>query len=501
MSGALERDGCAPEPADTRTDALPHSVPKLETGIPGFDAVTMGGLPARRATVLAGQAGSGKTVFAAHFLAEGVRRGQPGVFVTLEEPGKDLRANLSTLGWDIPAWERQGDFAFVDASPLIRDGGDVPSYNFDTLTAQIGHAVDATGADRLVLDSLNTVLAFETSAALARQRLRALISSLRGMGLTVMLTVETPGDPGTTLSRYGLEEFVADNVVLLRHIHEGNVRRRSVEVLKMRGAMHRKGDYPFTVQPGQGIVVLPHPVIEDQDPAAPARIPTGNAGVDRMSHGGYFQDSTVLISGPTGTGKTLLSTQFLAAGAEAGERTLLFAYEESAGQLVRNAASWGVDLQRHLDAGRLRIIARYPEIASLDDHLVELMELVEEHQPQRIAIDSLSSLERIGTPSSYRRFLTALTAFVKNHRVATLLTLNSSQLIGGANQSEGEIATMSDGLVLLRYAEVGGQVQRALTLLKLRGTGHDHEVRQYTISDEGLVVGEPLATLPGASSA
>jgi circadian clock protein KaiC len=308
-----------------------------------------------------------------------------------------------------------------------------------------------------------------------------------------MLTVETPGDPGTTLSRYGLEEFVADNVVLLRHIHEGTVRRRSVEVLKMRGAMHRKGDYAFTVLPGQGIVVLPQAVIEDQHPAAPARIPTGNAGLDEMSHGGFFRDSTVLITGPTGTGKTLLSTQFLAAGADEGERTVLMAYEESAGQLVRNAAAWGVDLQPHLDADRLRIVARYPEIAALDDHLVELMELVDEYRPQRIAIDSLSSLERIGTGPSYRRFLTGLTAFVKNHGIATLLTLNSSTLIGGATSNEGEIATMSDGLILLRYAEVDGRVQRALTLLKLRGTGHDHDVRQYTITDDGLVVGDPLA--------
>ena len=469
-----------------------QSVPKLETGIPGFDAVTMGGLPRRRATVLAGQAGSGKTVFASHFLAEGVRRGQPGVFVTLEEPAADLRANLATLGWDPREWEERQDFAIVDASPLVRDDGELQTYNFDTLAAQIGHAVDQTGAERLVLDSLNTVLAFESNTALARQRLRSLIAALRGMGLTIMLTVETPGDPGTTLSRYGLEEFVADSVVLLRHIHEGTVRRRSVEVLKMRGAMHRKGDYSFTVLPGQGIVVLPQAVISDEGDDVPGRIATGNAGLDEMSHGGFFGDSTVLITGPTGTGKTLLSTQFLAAGAAKGERTIHMAYEESAGQIVRNAAAWGVDLAPHLAADRLRIVARYPEVASLDDHLVELMELVDEYQPSRLAIDSLSSLERIASPASYRRFLTSLTAFVKNNRIATLLTLNSSTLIGAATSSEGEISTMSDGLVLLRYAEVEGRVQRAITLLKLRGTGHDHQVRDYVITDNGLIVGDPL---------
>ncbi|MCA1713374.1 MAG: circadian clock protein KaiC [Actinobacteria bacterium] len=468
------------------------SVPKIETGIPGFDDVSMGGLPLRRATVVAGQAGSGKTVFAAHFLAEGVRRGQPGVFVSLEEPAADLRANMSTLGWDVATWEAAGDFAYVDASPLVRDDGDTASYNFDTLAAQIGHAVDATGADRLVLDSLNTVLAFEQNAAHARQRLSSLIRELRGMGLTIVLTVETPDDPGTTLSRYGLEEFVADGVILLRHIHEGVVRRRSLEVLKMRGAMHGKGDFGFSILPGKGLVVLPQPVIEDQEPAPPVRITTGNEGLDRMSAGGFFADSTVLVMGSTGTGKTLLATQFVAAGADAGERTMFFAYEESAGQVARHALAWGIDFAPHREADRLRIVARYPEGASLDDHLVELMDLIEDYRPQRIAIDSLTSLERVGSPTSYRRFLTGLTAYVKNNSIGTLLTKNSNTLLGGATTTESEIGTMSDGLVLLRYAEIEGRVERALTLLKLRGTRHDLDVRRYEISEDGLVLGESL---------
>jgi circadian clock protein KaiC len=491
VRGARAADAVVLGEQDTLGTRLGLSVPKMPTGIPGFDAVTMGGLPRRRATVLAGQAGSGKTVFGAHFLAEGMRRGEPGVFVTLEEPAGDLRANLATLGWDIEAWEAAGDFAIVDASPLIRDDGAANAYNFETLAAQIGHAVDRTGADRLVLDSLNTVLAFEDNVALARQKLRRLISSLRGMGLTVILTVETPDDPGVTLSRFGIEEFVADCVILLRHIHEGKVRRRSVEVLKMRGAMHRKGDYGFTVLPGQGVVVLPQAVIQYGQEINPRRVSSGNSGVDEMSGGGFFQDSIVLVSGPTGSGKTLLGSQFLAAGGDAGDRVLLFSYEESPGQLFRNAASWGIDLVKHQESGNLKVVALYPEVASLDDHLIEIMEIVDTYQPKRIVIDSLSSLERIGSTSAYREFVLGMAAFVKQEQITTLVTMTTQNLLGGDSLSDGHISTLTDAILVLRYARAPGRIDRVMSLLKMRGSAHDRMVRSYDITETGLQVGEP----------
>lgn len=490
VRGARAADAVVLGDQDTLGTRAGRSVPKVETGIPGFDAITMGGLPCRRATVLAGQAGSGKTVFAAHFLAEGVRRGQPGVFVTLEEPASDLRANMATLGWDAVAWEATGDLAIVDASPLIRDNGAVASYNFETLAAQIGHAVDATGAERLVLDSLNTVLAFEESVAIARQKLRQLITALRGMGLTVLLTVETPDDPGTTLSRFGIEEFVADSVVLLRHIHEGKVRRRSVEVLKMRGAMHRKGDFGFTVLPGQGVVVLPQAVIQYGQQTQPRRVSSGVAGLDELSGGGFFHDSIILVNGPTGTGKTLTGTEFLNAGAEAGERVLLLSYEESPGQLFRNAAAWGIDLVKHQEAGLLKVVALYPEVASLDDHLIEIMEVVDAFKPTRIVVDSLSSLERIGSSATYREFVIGLTSFVKQEEITMLVTLSTESLLGGTTTpSEGHISTLTDVIVLLRYAAEPGAIRRAVTLMKMRGSAHDPSVRSYTITAQGMQVG------------
>jgi circadian clock protein KaiC len=478
---------------DTLGTRSGRSVPKLETGIPGFDAVTMGGLPRRRVAVVAGQAGSGKTVFAAHFLAEGVRRGEPGVFVTLEEPAADLRANLRTLGWDVDAWEAAGDFEIVDASPLIRDGGEIAPYSFDALAAQIGQAVDRTGAERLVLDSLNTVLGFEDSPAAAGADARRLVAELRTMGLTVVVTVETPDDPGHTLSRYGIEEFVADSVVLLRHVREGKVRRRSLEVLKMRGAMHRKGDYAFTVLPGQGIVVLPQAVIQHDQALFPDRRPTGNAGLDEMTRGGFFAGSVILVNGPTGCGKTLMATEFLAGGAEAGERVLMLAYEESPGQIFRNAAAWGKDFVGYQQDGLLTLVALYPEVASLDDHLVEIMDLVDRLRPTRLVVDSLSSLQRIGTSGSYREFIIGLTAFARQEGITTLVTLSTSTLTGEATADDGDISTLTDAIVLLRYTEEGAEIERAMTLLKMRGTGHDSSVRRYTIGSDGLTVGEPFA--------
>jgi circadian clock protein KaiC len=475
------------------------SLAKVPTGIAGFDHVSMGGLPARRATVVAGQAGSAKTIFAAQFLAEGVRRGEPGVFVTLEEPAKDLRANLRTLGWDVESWEAAGDWRFVDASPLVTADGDEPRarYSLETLAAQIGHAVDATGAERVALDSLNGVLALDSDAAAARQHLRGLISALRGMGLTIVLTVETPGDPGGTLSRYGVEEFVADNVVLLRNVREGSFRRRTLEVLKMRGAMHQKGDVGFTVVPGQGLVVLPVTAPHAEQDHETARVSTGNPGLDGLMHGGVLRASSTLLSGPTGTGKTLLSTQFAADGATRGERVLFMAYEETREQVHRNGASYGHDFQALEDQGLLHVVPLYPEVASLDDHLVEIRDLVTRLQPTRLVIDSLSALERLGSQASYREFVIGVTSFVRSVGLASLMTASSPHLVGGTSVTESHISGLIDAIVVLRHVETASSLRRGILVLKMRGSSHEHEIRELLIGPHSMEVGEVFAGVGG----
>ncbi len=472
------------------------SVPKLATGIAGFDHVSMGGLPAGRATVLAGQAGSAKTVFSGQFLAEGVRRGQPGVFVTLEEPAGDLRANLGTLGFDVAAWEGAGDWRFVDASPLSTGTGAAP-YSLETLTAQIGHAVDATGAQRLVLDSLNGVLDLHEDAAVARQLLRRLIADLRGLGLTVLLTVETPGDPGGTLSRYGIEEFVADNVVLLRNVREHAFRRRTVEVLKMRGAMHHKGDVPFTVVSGEGVVVLPVGRPDESGTDLDVRVSTGNAGIDALAHGGLFRGSSTLVSGPTGTGKTLMAVQFAASGAANGDRVLLMAYEETREQVLRLGTAWGHDLAEYERQGLLTIVSLYPEVASLEDHLVEIRSLVERTSPSRLVVDSLSALERLASAESYRSFVIGLTSYVRQTGLASFLTVSAPHLVGGTSVTESHISGLIDAIIVLRYVEVDSALKRGILVLKMRGSSHDQRIHELDIGEGAMTVGEPFHGLNG----
>ena len=489
----------APLPLGVDGSESGASVPKVETGIPGFDHVAMGGLPRRRATVVAGQAGRAKTVFAGHFLAEGVRRGQPGVFVTLEEPAADLRANLRTLGADVEAWEAADDWRFVDASPLVRSSGGptVAAYSLEVLTAQIGQAVDITGAERLVLDSLNAVMSLHDDPAVARQLLRRLISDLRAMGLTVLMTVETAGDPGTTLSRYGIEEFVADTVVLLRNTLDGKFRRRTVEVLKMRGAMHLKGEVPFTVLPGQGVVVLPILEPAQAPNTFDERVTTGNAGLDELTHGGWYRDASVLVSGPTGAGKTLMATEFVTGGLARGERVLLVSYEETREQVLRNARGWGHDLAGYEDQGLLQIVAVYPEVASLDDHLVALKDLVERFSPARVAVDSLSALERIGSASSYREFVIGWTSYVKQSGIAAFMTAAAPSLTGGTSVTDSHISALIDAIVLVRYVEGFGSLHRGVVVLKTRSSAHEHEIREFVIDDTGMHIGERFTSISG----
>lgn len=233
-------------------------VEKLATGIAGFDSISNGGIPKGRTTLIAGTAGSGKTIFAAQFLAEGIsKEHEPGVFVTFEESPQDISKNLSSLGWTIRAWETERQWLFVDASPNVaeepvRSG----SYDLAALLARIEHAVNKIGAKRVAMDSLGAIFSRLQEISLIRRELFRIASALKKMGVTAVMTAERTLEYGET-TRYGVEEFVADNVIILRNVLEAEKRRRTVEILKFRGTSHQQGEFAFTIMPAQGIVIVP----------------------------------------------------------------------------------------------------------------------------------------------------------------------------------------------------------------------------------------------------
>jgi circadian clock protein KaiC len=477
------------------------SITKLPTEIHGFDLIACGGLPEGRATLVAGSSGSAKTVFAAQFLAAGIlERQEPGVFVTFEETPEDLRRNFLGLGWDIASWEAAGLWAFVDVSP---EPGEPPifagGYDLGALMARVQYAVKKVNAKRLVLDALGGVFSQFPDESTVRAELFRLTRSLRGLGVTALITAER-GEEYGSVSRFGVEEFVSDNVLILRNVLDEEVRRRTLEILKFRGTDHLKGEWPFTIVPGRGIVAIPLAALELKQKSSDVRISSGNPLLDQMCGGGFFRDSIILVSGATGTGKTLLSTEFIGGGARAGERCLLFAFEESREQLFRNASGWGTDFATMEADGLLKVVCTYPESTTLEDTLILIKETIEEFGPSRVAIDSLSALERVAPVKSFREFVIGLTSSIKDKEVPALFTATTDSLLGGSSITEAHISTITDSIILLRYVELFGEIRRGLTVLKMRGSWHEKVIREFTIDGGGLHVGQPFRNVSGILS-
>jgi circadian clock protein KaiC len=316
------------------------------------------------------------------------------------------------------------------------------------------------------------------------------------MGVTAVLTAEQPHDYGAT-SRHEVEEFVADNVLILRNVLEEEKRRRTVEILKFRGTAHQKGEFPFTIGPVGGLIIIPLPTIDLKQKSSAVRISSGNSELDKMCGGGFFRDSAILVSGATGTGKTLMVSEFMAGGAADNERCLLFAFEESWEQLLRNAGGWGIDFERMQREDRLKVVCEYPEIFGLEDRLITMKKIINDFKPQRVALDSLSALERASSRKGFREFVLSLTSFIRNQEMTGLFTTTTPTLLEGTSVTEAHISTLTDTTILLRYVEMYGEIRRGLTVLKMRGSLHDSNIREFTIDGRGMHIGQPFRNIAG----
>ncbi|HEY9896432.1 MAG TPA: circadian clock protein KaiC [Candidatus Sericytochromatia bacterium] len=474
-------------------------VQKIRTLIEGFDDISHGGVPAGRTTLISGTSGTGKTLLAVQFLYQGiVDFDESGVFVTFEESPADVIKNAFSFGWDLQKFINEGKLFILDASP-DPEGQDVAG-NFDlsALIERIQYAIRKYKARRVSIDSVTAVFQQYDSAGVVRREIFRLVARLKQVGATTLMTTERVEEYGP-VARFGVEEFVSDNVVIIRNVLEGERRRRTIEILKLRGTTHMKGEYPFTIT-NNGINIFPLGAMRLTQRSSNVRVSSGVKTLDEMCGGGFFKDSIILATGATGTGKTMMVSKFLQDACQRGDRAILFAYEESRAQLSRNASSWGIDFEELEQKGVLRIICAYPESAGLEDHLQIIKTEIAEFKPSRIAIDSLSALARGVSNNAFRQFVIGVTGFAKQEEITGFFTNTSDQFMGSNSITDSHISTITDTILMLQYVEIRGEMARAINVFKMRGSWHDKGIREYTISERGPQIKESFRNFEGIIS-
>ncbi|MBZ8182562.1 MAG: circadian clock protein KaiC [Oscillatoria sp. PMC 1051.18] len=459
-------------------------VQKIRTMIEGLDEISHGGLPIGRTTLVSGTSGTGKTLLAIQFLYNGIKYfDDPGVFVTFEESPSDIIQNAHSFGWELQELINEGKLFILDASPDPEGQEVVGNFDLSALIERIQYAIRKYKAKRVSIDSVTAIFHQYDGASVVRREIFRLVARLKQVGVTSIITTERTEEYGS-VARFGVEEFVSDNVAIVRNVLEGERRRRTIEILKLRGTTHMKGEYPFTIT-NNGINIFPLGAMRLTQRSSNVRSSSGIKTLDEMCGGGFFKDSIILATGATGTGKTLLVSKFLQEGCRQGERSILFAYEESRAQLSRNASSWGIDFEEMEQKGLLKLLCTYPESAGLEDHLQIIKSEIQEFKPSRIAIDSLSALARGVTNNAFRQFVIGVTGYAKQEEITGFFTNTTDQFMGSHSITESHISTITDTIIMLQYVEIRGEMSRAINVFKMRGSWHDKGIREYTITEEG----------------
>jgi circadian clock protein KaiC len=474
------------------------ALPKAPTGISGLDDVTGGGLPRGRPTLLCGPAGCGKTLLAMEFLVRGITEfDEPGVFVAFEESASELTANVASLGFDLAQLEANGQLVLDHVKLPAGEMEEVGDWDLDGLFIRLGATIDAIGAKRVVIDTIEVLFGAFSNTAVLRSELRRLFEWLKSRGVTAVITGER-GDG--TLTRYGIEEYVSDCVIVLDHRVTEQTSTRRLRILKYRGSLHGTNEYPFLIG-ASGVSVLPVTSVGLQHLASAERMSSGVPRLDAMlGEEGFFKGSTVLVSGTAGTGKSTLAAQFCDAACRRGDRALYFAFEESEAEIVRNMSSVNIDLAQWVDAGLLRFHCFRPTLLGLEAHLFELVKFVDEFDPVVIVKDPVSDLLRAGTQADVSAMLTREVDFLRSRGVTALFTCLTSEVGDDANQ---HIASLVDTWLQVKTIVGNGEHNRVLSVLKARGMANSNQIREFLITGQGIELADvyvgPEGVLTGSA--
>jgi circadian clock protein KaiC len=456
---------------------------KVKTGIAGFDEITNGGIPKNRPTILLGNTGCGKTVMSMEFLIHGARNyGESGVFMTFEETIPELTSDMETFHFNLQALIKTKqlyvDYLDLDKSQIIEAG----QYNLDGLFVRLQQAIKVNNAKRIVLDSLDALF-YRFDDNVMRQEINRLFKWLKEKKITAIITSEIENG---YFVKNGIEQYVADCVIALDNRVINQTTTRRLRIIKMRGSSHGINEYPFIITE-KGISVLPLMSELANQNQSSTRISSGIKGLDDMLNGkGFFEGSSILVSGSAGTGKTSVAVSFINSISKKNIPGLYCAFEESVSQITRNMRSIGFNIEPHIKSGILKVYSSRPTIQNLELHLISIQKLIEEFNPKVIVLDPITNLMSEGVNSEIRQMLANFVDYLKGRNITTLFTAAITlESIKNSVSDEG-ISAMMDTWILLREIESNSERNRGIYVLKSRGMNHSAQVREFVITENGI---------------
>jgi len=459
-----------------------HPLPKLATGIEGFDELSRGGLPRHRTSLLIGGPGAGKTVFALQCLVNAVRRQRaPGIFIAFEESPRQIMANGATFNWDLASLTEKKLF-FLDAhlSPTLVKAGD---FDLAGMLAMLTAKKNEIGAQWIVFDGIDVLLTLLQDPVAEMREIYRIRDWLADNALTSIVTAKLENRTSEAM-HYGFLQFMADCVVRFERRQEGRVSAQSIQITKYRGSGYAAAEFPVSFGLS-GIEVSATEPAEIGHDASSERITAGFQRLDALLGGGIFRGSSTLITGVPGTAKTTLAGKFAEAACRRGERTLFVSYDEGAEEIARNLSSVGIQFKAHIKSGLLRMYSARTEGISAEEHLIKLRSLIREHRPRCLVIDPLTAIAKAGSLGAARTVANRLIYMVKDEGITLLVTALSETDEPRAESTDLQISTIADTWIHLSYLVLSGERNRALTIVKSRGTSHSNQVRELVLSKSG----------------
>lgn len=471
------------------------------TGIEELDAILRGGIPTNATILLSGASGTGKTILSMQWLFTGYTKyAEPGLYISLTEPVNKIIKNVEKLEFASAENVSVGRVHFEDMRTMMHSLGlesrELTVEDIDKIIDALSDLIMQTGAKRIVLDSITAICYRLADRHLIRTFIYHLDALISQNDVNIILTSEVTGKG---FSIYGVEEFISDGIIKLTRSTTKGERVNKLQVIKMRGVDFDPHLITYRIN-SKGFELFPRLERELVHTVSGKRVSTGVPGLDEMTNGGYFEGSSILLTGSSGAGKSLIALQFLLQGIKDGKKALLVSFEESRDQILRNARGFGWDFETPEKAGSLKMLVAYPEQRYLEEHIGAITEEIEKFEANLVVIDSLSSLGNVFSEEILRDFVSRLNAYMKDKLVTSIFTNATSTLLGATQITDAHLSTITDQIIMLRYVEIESKLHHALLILKMRGSKHDKRLRELHFTQTGIEIANEFSGLEGVLS-